>query len=125
MRGEARSVIAAAAPAPAPARAPAAVEVPKPERPKAPVGAPAAPKAPVQAGATTGDGVVTAPMPGTISDILVKEGDRVARGQVLVMLEAMKMQNEIMAGRDGVVESIHTSKGASVNTGDPLLTLRA
>ncbi len=101
-----------AEPAPAPK-----VEAPKPAAAAAP--APAARPAPA-----AGKGsLVSAPMPGTISDILVKEGDRVKRGQVLVMLEAMKMQNEIMAPYDAIVTSVHTTRGASVNTGDPLVVL--
>jgi biotin carboxyl carrier protein len=122
VRGEARPVSVAAAPAPAPQAAPQAVkaapvkaEAPKAEAPKA--------KTPAKA-AGSKDGLVSSPMPGTISDILVREGDRVKKGQVLIMLEAMKMQNEIMSGYDGVVASIHTTKGASVNAGDPLVSVQ-
>ncbi len=67
---------------------------------------------------------VTSPMPGTILDIKVKTGDAVKKGQVLVVLEAMKMENEIMAGADGTVTSVAVSKGASVQTGDMLLTIK-
>ena len=67
--------------------------------------------------------VVSAPMPGTILDVKVKEGDRVKRGDVVVILEAMKMENEIMAPKEGVIASIHVSKGSSVNTGDVLVTM--
>ncbi len=67
--------------------------------------------------------VVTAPMPGTILNINVKEGDTVKEGQILVILEAMKMENEILAPRDGKVASIAVNKGASVNTGDQLVVL--
>lgn len=74
---------------------------------------------PVPQGAET----VEAPMPGTILDIKVKEGDTVSSGQVLVILEAMKMENEIVAPRDGKIVSINTTKGASVNAGDPLVSL--
>ncbi len=120
IRGETRPVSVTAAPAPVPQ--PVRIEPAKAEAPKA---KPAAPKAAAPA-KTSGsrDGVIVAPMPGTISDVLVKEGDRVKKGQVLVMLEAMKMQNEIMAGYDGVVQSVQTSKGASVDTGDPLVVLQ-
>ncbi|AAM25522.1 DUF2118 domain-containing protein [Caldanaerobacter subterraneus] len=74
---------------------------------------------------STGKGskVVSAPMPGTILDVRVKEGDRVKRGDVLLILEAMKMENEIMAPEDGIVASVNVSKGASVNTGDVLVTM--
>ncbi len=67
--------------------------------------------------------VVEAPMPGTVLDIKVNQGDTVTEGQVLVILEAMKMENEIVAPRSGKVSAINTSKGASVNAGDPLVSL--
>ncbi|MCR4718335.1 MAG: biotin/lipoyl-binding protein [Firmicutes bacterium] len=67
---------------------------------------------------------VTSPMPGTILDVKVKVGDSVKKGQVLMVLEAMKMENEIMAGTDGTVTSVAVSKGASVGTGDMLLTIK-
>lgn len=67
---------------------------------------------------------VTSPMPGTILDIKVKTGDAVKKGQVLAVLEAMKMENEIMAGTDGTVTSVAVSKGSSVQTGDMLLTIK-
>ena len=82
-----------------------------------PVQAPAA--APVAAGANT----VKAPMPGTILKINVKAGDAVKRGDVLCVLEAMKMENDIKAANDGVVSAVHVSQGASVNTGDALVSL--
>ena len=94
--------------------------------PAAPAAAPvaaapaAAPAAPVAAGA--GDPVVS-PMPGTIVKVNVAQGDAVKKGQVLLVLEAMKMENEIVAPRDGTVGTIVTSKGASVNTDDLLLKL--
>lgn len=67
---------------------------------------------------------VKSPMPGTILDVKVKVGDSVKKGQVLMVLEAMKMENEIMAGTDGTVTSVAVSKGASVGTGDMLLTIK-
>ena len=66
---------------------------------------------------------ITAPMPGTITNILVKEGDNVKKGQVLAILEAMKMENEITSPVDGLVSKIYTSKSATVNAGDPMLTI--
>ncbi|RKD28838.1 biotin/lipoyl-containing protein [Thermohalobacter berrensis] len=66
---------------------------------------------------------VKAPMPGTILDIKVNENDRVKEGQVLVILEAMKMENEIVAPRDGKVVSINVTKGQAVNAQDPLVSL--
>jgi len=89
----------------------------------APKAAPApAPAKKASAPSAGGDGV-KAPMPGTILDIKVSEGQEVKSGQVLVILEAMKMENELVAPKDGVVQSINVSKGASVNSGDVLVTL--
>ena len=102
--------IAPAAPAAAPA-APVAA---------APAAAPAAPAA----AAVTGAGEpVTAPMPGTILKVNVQNGQAVKAGQVLVVLEAMKMENEIMAPKDGTVTQVVVSKGASVDTGAPLVVI--
>lgn len=66
---------------------------------------------------------IDAPMPGTILSINVNEGDSVSAGQVLLILEAMKMENEIVAPRDGKITSILTTKGASVDGGESLLTI--
>ncbi len=98
--------------APAPAAAPAAA-------PKA--AAPAAPKA--AAAAPAGAEAIKAPMPGNINDVKVTAGQSVKKGDILVILEAMKMENEIMAPRDGVVASVNVTKGSSVSTGDLLLSL--
>lgn len=65
--------------------------------------------------------VITAPMPGTILKVNVNVGDEVKRGQVLLILEAMKMENEIVTPADGKVVSINVSKGATVNAGDVLI----
>jgi biotin carboxyl carrier protein len=62
-------------------------------------------------------------MPGTILSVAVKAGDSVKAGQVLLILEAMKMENEIVAPRDGTVSRVAVTKGASVNTGDLLVVL--
>ena len=99
--------------APAPAAAPAAPAA-------APAPAAAAPAAPVAVGAGE---PVTSPMPGNILDIRVAQGDAVKSGQVLIILEAMKMENEIVAPRDGVVNQIVTSKGATGDTGATLIVL--
>lgn len=97
---------------------PASVAAPTPKAATAPKAAPKA-AAPVAAGANS----VTAPMPGTILGINVKAGDSVKKGQVLCILEAMKMENEIMAVADGKVASILVNVGDSVNTGQVLLSL--
>ena len=88
----------------------------------APKAAPApAPKAAasVAAGATT----VSAPMPGKVLSINVKAGDAVKSGDVLLILEAMKMQNEIMAPADGTVSDVRVSAGQTVATGDVMIVL--
>ena len=68
-------------------------------------------------------GTVSAAIPGTILDVRVKVGQRVKRGDILVILEAMKMENEIMAPHDGQVASVHVEKGTAVNVGSPLVVL--
>lgn len=66
---------------------------------------------------------ISAPMPGNIIRVDVKEGDKVTAGQVLVILEAMKMENEIVASKDGTIAQVVTSKGAVVETGSPLIVI--
>lgn len=109
-------VVGAAAPAVAPAAAPAAAPAPAP----APAAAPAAPapSAPVS-GATT----VESPMPGTILDVKVTVGQVLAKNQVVAILEAMKMENEIVTPVAGTVAGIHVAKGESVNTGTLLVSI--
>lgn len=94
----------------APAAAPAA---------SAPAPAPAAAPAP-----TAGAGeAVNAPMPGTILDVKVSNGDSVTKGQVIMILEAMKMENDIVATCDGTITSLLAKKGDQVNSGDALATI--
>jgi len=95
-----------AAPAPVAAAAPVAAPVP------------AAAAAPVAEGTK-----VKAPMPGNILDVKVSVGDTVAEGDVLMILEAMKMENEILAPAAGKVAGVQVAKGASVNSGDVLAVL--
>ena len=85
--------------------------------------APKAAPAPKSAPAAAGGEEVKSPMPGTILDVPVKAGQSVKKGDVLVVLEAMKMENEIKAGHDAVVASVAVSKGESVDTGAVLVTL--
>ena len=81
-----------------------------------------APAAPVAA-APAGGMVIACPMPGTIIDIKVNVGDSVAEGQILVVFEAMKMENEIVAPCAGTVASINVAKGDSVDSGSVLMSL--
>lgn len=97
----------ASAPAPAPASAPA------------PQAAPKAAPAPAAAGSVK----VDAPMPGNILDVKVSNDTAVKAGQVLVILEAMKMENEIVAPQDGTVASINVNKGDTVEAGQTIVTL--
>ena len=90
----------------------------------APVAAPAAAPASAAAGVTgSGGEAVNAPMPGNILKVNVSAGQSVKKGEVLVVLEAMKMENEIMAPCDGVVSAVPVAKGATVNTGDLLVAI--
>ena len=103
----------AAGSAPVAAAAPAA----------APVKAPAAAPAPKAAPAAAAGEKVTAPMPGTILDVKAPVGTAVKEGDVLMILEAMKMENEISAPCAGTVKQVCVNKGASVNSGDLLAVI--
>lgn len=116
---EVEEVTAGGAPRPAAPAAPAAKPAPAPAAKAAP--APKAEKKEVAVSA--GQEVVTAPMPGNILKVAVNEGSTVKAGDILLILEAMKMENEILAPRDGKVASIAVTTGASVNTGDKLVVL--
>lgn len=113
-QGEARvlSVNAAAPAAMVAPAAPAAVPVPA-----APV---AAVSAPIH---TVAGEIVHAPMPGQVLNILKKLGDPVQTGDVVLIMEAMKMENEIVATKSGTIAQVHVAKGANVTTGDPLVTI--
>ena len=106
------------APAAAPVRAAAPVASAPAVAPAAPAAAPAAAAAPTAAG----EGV-KAPIPGNILDVKVKVGDTVKQGDALVVLEAMKMENDIPAPHAGKVVQVCVQKGATVNAGDVLVVL--
>ena len=89
--------------------------------PAASVAAPAA--APAPAASPAGGEKVCAPMPGNILDVKVAAGASVKAGDVLVILEAMKMENEIVAPQDGTVASVNVNKGDTVNSGDVLVSM--
>ena len=94
--------------------------------PAAPAAAPvaaAAPAAAPAAGALAAGEVVTSPMPGNILKINVTQGQKVNEGDVLIVLEAMKMENEISATKSGTVAQINVTKGAVVETGTPLVVI--
>ena len=92
--------------------------------PAAAAPAAAAPAAAPAAAVVTGAGeAVNAPMPGNILKVNVQNGQAVKAGTVLVVLEAMKMENEIMAPKDGTVTQVLVSKGSTVDTGAPLVVI--
>lgn len=103
--------IAPAAPAPAAVAAPVAAAA-----------APAAPAAPAAAALAAGE-VVKAPMPGNILKILVTPGQKVADGEVIIILEAMKMENEITAEKAGTITAITVNKGDTVMEGTTMFTI--
>lgn len=95
----------AAAPAPSPAAAPATTELKH-----------------AAVHAVAGE-ALTAPMPGTILSVLKQVGDKVAEGEVVLILEAMKMENEVVAAVSGTISQVLVSKGTVVKTGDPLVMI--
>lgn len=121
-REEIAAPVTASAPivaAPAAPVAPTPVVAPAPVAP-APVAAPAPAAAPVSAGAST----VVAPLPGTILDVKVAPGQAVKTGEIVIIMEAMKMETEVVAAADGVVDSILVKKGDAVDTDATLITLK-
>ena len=112
---EVEEVAAGASSAPVVAAAPKTAPAPK-AAPKAAAPAPVA----APAGATT----VNSPMPGTIVDVKVAVGQTVKNGELVAILEAMKMENEIFAPCDGKIVAVNASKGATVNTGDAIVSIQ-
>ena len=127
---EMEEIGAVAAPAPVALAAPAPAA---PAAPVAPVAAPAAPASPAVeaapapaapvASTPAGADAMPSPMPGNILRVLVNVGDTVTENQPLMILEAMKMENEIVAAKAGVVAGIHVKEGQVVNPGDALITI--
>ena len=109
----------ATAPVAAPVAAPAAPVA----APAAPVATPVAPKSAPKASGKAGSVSVKAPMPGNIMKVNCKAGASVKKGDVLIVLEAMKMENDICAPQDGVVASVEVAQGATVETDALLVTL--
>ena len=107
---------AGAAPAPV-------AQVAAPVAAPAPAAAPAAAPAPAAKSTGAGSIKVASPMPGKILDVKTKVGDAVKKGQVLLILEAMKMENEVVAPEDGTVASVDVAVGAMVEAGDTLASL--
>ncbi len=107
-------------PTPDPEPAVAASEAPAPVTPEEKPAAPAPQSQPKRA---AGGREVIAPLPGLIREVLVAEGDQVKKGQKIMVLEAMKMENEINADSDGTITSLLVAKGDSVQGGDPLATI--
>lgn len=95
-------------------------------KPSASVAKPASPApakpTPAKVEAAVG-GAIIAPMPGTVLSVAVEVGSAVTKGQTLLVLEAMKMENEIQAPADGTVQELNASQGLSVNAGDTLIVL--
>lgn len=114
-----------AAPKPAVAKpAPAAPVAPEPTAPKpTPVAPAASPPAAPAAEAPAGAGTVTAPIPGLILDVKVKVGDKVLAGETVAIMEAMKMENNVVSDVSGTVTEVLVQKGAEVSTGDVLMII--
>jgi glutaconyl-CoA decarboxylase len=107
--------VVSAAPAPAAQAAPAVKPAAAPAQAK--------PAAAPQPSGAMGAVKMSAPMPGSIIDVKVNVGDSIKKDQVILILEAMKMENEIMAPQDGRIASVNVTKGSTVNSGDLLVTL--
>ncbi len=83
----------------------------------------AAQKAPAQAEGASADGAVVSPMPGTVVRLMAAQGDKVSKGQPILVLEAMKMENEITAVKDGVLSELRVAEGQTVAGGEMLFMI--
>ena len=110
-------------PAPKPVIRPAGGVAAAPVAAPAPKAAPAPAAAPAPKAAPAGANAVTAPLPGTITQILVKVGQQIKAGDTVVMMEAMKMENSITAEYDGTVKAILVQQGAQVQSGEALVEM--
>ncbi|MCU0592798.1 MAG: biotin/lipoyl-binding protein [Desulfobacterales bacterium] len=101
--------------------------------PAAAAGAPAAPEKPARSAVSllkpahasfvAGENALTAPIPGLILEVRVRVGDRVSAGQIVAVMEAMKMENNLNAQKDGIVRDIRVQKGTEVSTGDVIMLI--
>lgn len=80
-------------------------------------------KAPAQAEGASADGAVVSPMPGTVVRLMAAQGDKVNKGQPILVLEAMKMENEITAVKDGVLSELRVAEGQTVAGGEMLFMI--
>lgn len=121
---EVEEVRGAAAPAPAPAARPQTAPAPAPAPVSTPAPAPAPVAKPQVAAAPLCGEVIETPLPGNVLRVLKKAGDAVKAGEAVVIIEAMKMENEIVVPRDGVISGINAQVGTSVQTGEALFSLQ-
>jgi biotin carboxyl carrier protein len=118
------SLMRAAAPQPAFAAAPAvAAPAAAATREAAPVMAPPPPPQAAAAAQEGGSSAIPAPLPGLVLEVMVKEGDTVKAGQPLLVMEAMKMENQIQSPFDGTVKKVFVQKGANISEGDKLVEI--
>ena len=122
--GGAAEVKSVQAVAPAPKPAPKPAPAPAPKAAPAPAPAPKPAPAPAPKAAPKGDAEdIMAPLPGTVISVNVSEGEQVKAGQILIIFEAMKMENELVAPRAGTVTKIHVAKGDVMESGVAVVSI--